>query len=187
MSKDMKKGIVFLLFVLMAVSSEAQTSAMAYFNNGSGQYVHSKLEQAIATVDKGLRKFPADEKLNALKEKLKEEKKKQQQQQQDKKEEEQNKKNQEKKDSKKEDKEEKKQDPKEEESKKEDKEKEQKEEKGDKDSKKEKKPTPQMLKMSPEQIKQLLETMNNEENKTQKKINAHKVKKGRKKHQEKDW
>jgi hypothetical protein len=33
----------------------------------------------------------------------------------------------------------------------------------------------------------LLETMNNEENKTQKKINAQKAKKGRKKHQEKDW
>lgn len=173
----MKKGIVFLLFVLMAVSLKAQNSAMLYFNNGSEQYVHSKIEQAMATVDAGLQKFPNDEKLNALKEKLKEEKKKQQQQ--DKKEEkEQQKQDQEKEDSEKENKKDQKQEPK-----KEDK----KEEKGDKDSKKEKRPEPKKLKMSPEQIKQLLETMNNEENKTQKKIKAQEVKKGRKKHQEKDW
>ena len=40
--------------------------------------------------------------------------------------------------------------------------------------------------LSPEQIKQLLEAMNNEENKTQKKLNAEKAK-GKKIKQEKDW
>ena len=45
---------------------------------------------------------------------------------------------------------------------------------------------PQPNKLSPQQIKQLLEAMNNEENKTQKKINAKKAK-GRKVKQEKDW
>ena len=45
---------------------------------------------------------------------------------------------------------------------------------------------PQKNKLSKQQIKQLLEAMNNEENKTQKKINAKKAK-GKKIKQEKDW
>ncbi|SDS56652.1 TPR repeat-containing protein [Polaribacter sp. KT25b] len=48
------------------------------------------------------------------------------------------------------------------------------------------KPKPQKGKMSPEQIKQLLESLNNEEKKTQKKMNAEKAK-GAKVKQEKDW
>jgi hypothetical protein len=40
--------------------------------------------------------------------------------------------------------------------------------------------------MTPEQIKQLLESLNNEEKKTQKKMNKEKTK-GRKIKQEKDW
>lgn len=51
--------------------------------------------------------------------------------------------------------------------------------------KKEQKPQRQP-KLSPEQMKQLLEAMNNEENKTQKKMNAQKAK-GKKVKQEKDW
>ncbi|WP_457610654.1 tetratricopeptide repeat protein [Lutibacter sp.] len=50
--------------------------------------------------------------------------------------------------------------------------------------KQQQKPRPNQL--SPEQMKQLLEAMNNEENKTQKKLNAKKAK-GRKIKQEKDW
>ncbi|MDG2443936.1 MAG: DNA primase, partial [Flavobacteriaceae bacterium] len=41
-------------------------------------------------------------------------------------------------------------------------------------------------KMSPQQIKQLLESLKNEEKKTQKKLNAKKAK-GSKVKQEKDW
>ena len=41
--------------------------------------------------------------------------------------------------------------------------------------------------MTAEQIKQLLETMNNEEKKTQKKVNAQKIKGQHKTPQEKDW
>ena len=40
--------------------------------------------------------------------------------------------------------------------------------------------------MTPQQIKQLLESLNNEEKKTQKKINVKKTK-GKKVKQEKDW
>jgi tetratricopeptide (TPR) repeat protein len=48
------------------------------------------------------------------------------------------------------------------------------------------KPKPQQGKMTPQQIKQLLESLNNEEKKTQKKMNAQKAK-GKKVKQEKDW
>ena len=48
------------------------------------------------------------------------------------------------------------------------------------------KPKPQQGKMTPQQIKQLLESLNNEEKKTQKKMNAQKAK-GKKIKQEKDW
>ena len=57
-------------------------------------------------------------------------------------------------------------------------------EKKNEDKKKDQKPRPNQL--SPEQIKQLLEAMNNEENKTQKKLNAEKAK-GKQIKQEKDW
>jgi Ca-activated chloride channel family protein len=48
------------------------------------------------------------------------------------------------------------------------------------------KPKPQQGKMTPQQIKQLLESLNNEEKKTQKKMNAQKAK-GQKIKQENDW
>lgn len=57
---------------------------------------------------------------------------------------------------------------------------------GKNDNKKEQDKKPQKSQLSKQQIKQLLEAMNNEENKTQKKINSKKAK-GRKIKQEKDW
>jgi len=56
---------------------------------------------------------------------------------------------------------------------------------GDNDQKK-KNPQPRKDQLSKQQIQQLLEAMNKEENKTQKKVNAKKAK-GRKIKQEKDW
>ena len=58
--------------------------------------------------------------------------------------------------------------------------------KNDKDKKQQQQPKPQPSKLSPEQVKQLLEAMNKEENKTQKKMNAKKAR-GRKIKQDKDW
>lgn len=58
--------------------------------------------------------------------------------------------------------------------------------KGDKDKKENQKPKPQPSKLSPNQVKQLLKAMNNEENKTQQKMNARKER-GKKVKQEKDW
>ncbi len=58
--------------------------------------------------------------------------------------------------------------------------------KNDKDKKEKQQPKPQQSKLSPEQVKQLLEAMNKEENKTQKKMNTKKAR-GRKVKQDKDW
>ena len=58
--------------------------------------------------------------------------------------------------------------------------------KGDKEKNKQNKPKPQPGKMSPQQIKNILEAMNNQEQKVQEKINARKQKGARVK-TEKDW
>jgi len=57
---------------------------------------------------------------------------------------------------------------------------------GDQKDEQKQQPKPQPGKMSQEQIQQLLESLNNEEKKTQKKMNVQKSK-GRKVNQEKDW
>jgi len=57
---------------------------------------------------------------------------------------------------------------------------------GDKDKKEQQQPKPQPGQMSPQQIKNLLEAMNNQEQKVQEKMNAEKVK-GVKVKTEKDW
>ena len=58
--------------------------------------------------------------------------------------------------------------------------------KNDQQDKKDQQQKPQPGKLSPQQVQQLLEAMNNEEKKTQEKMNA-KKEKGRKIKQEKDW
>ncbi|MDN3670991.1 hypothetical protein QWY93_16880 [Echinicola jeungdonensis] len=57
-------------------------SALAYFNQAARQYVNSDYENLPTTLSEGLRKYPDDRKLNALKEKLEEEKEKQKENQQ---------------------------------------------------------------------------------------------------------
>ena len=59
-------------------------------------------------------------------------------------------------------------------------------EKGDKEDKKPQQPQPQPGQLSPQQIKSLLEAMNNQEQKVQEKLNAEKQK-GKKVKTEKDW
>lgn len=198
----MMKGLILGLFFLLGLSLNAQTSATGYFNNGAKEFIQSDLKKAIATVDEGLKNYPNDEKLAALKQKLKEEEEKKKKDQdkkdqnkdnkdkkdQDKKNEnkkDQDKKNEDKKDKDKSDSDKKKEE--EEKKKQEEQDKENQDKKGEKDKEeKEQKAQPQPAKMSPQQIKQLLETMNNEENKTQKKVNAQKAV-GKKSKQEKDW
>lgn len=192
--KNLRKGLKAVLigaFLMMGLSINAQSSAKGYFNSGAKEFVHSKLKEAIATVDKGLKIYPNDENLNELRKKLEEEKKKQDQNKdkQDKKD--QNKKDQDKKDQEK--KEQDKKDKQDEDKKKDEEKKDQdqkdqdqkEQDKKDEEKKKEQQ-QPQVGQMTPEQVQQLLETMNNEEAKTQKKVNAQKVK-GKKIQTEKDW
>ena len=182
--------VLLAIFLVNGLSASAQTNAQGFFNAGAKEFIHSKLDKAIATVDQGLKKYPNDENLQELKEKLKEEKEKQDQNKDKQNKEDQNNKDQENKDKKNDDnKDDKKEEDKkkEEEQKDKDKEEEQKDQnKKNEEDKKQEQQQPQVGQMTPEQVKQLLETMNNEEAKTQKKVNAQKVK-GKKIQQEKDW
>lgn len=185
------KTSLIISFLLIGLGVQAQQRAEDYFNQAGKSFVHQALEKAIVTVDEGLKKFPSDAALIALRKKLEEEKKRQEQNQKD---QEQQQKNQEQQNQEQKDQAQKDQ---EKGNKEQENTAQQQNEPKDRDSKKNQNKQdaqqgsdpkkPQAIKMSPEQIEQLLETMNNEEKKTQKKVNAQKTKGIRKKPQEKDW
>jgi hypothetical protein len=74
------KLIVFTLatYLLLVGQSQAQ-SAGDYFNRAARSYVKTEKEHALKEVNDGLGKYPEDEKLKALKEKLEKEQKDQEQ------------------------------------------------------------------------------------------------------------
>src|SRR5687767_12244260 len=83
--------IAIFFFLTASVVTHGQT-ADATFHLASNQYIHKKIQEAFNTIESGLRKYPNDQKLNALKEKLKqEEKQKQDQNKEDQKQDQQNK------------------------------------------------------------------------------------------------
>ena len=94
----MKTILIFVLFILFFSIMFAQT-AEYYFYSGSQQYIHSKFEEALENVKKGLSIDPNNKKLLKLWEKINEElmKQKQDQDQQSKGNEDQKKKDEEKK------------------------------------------------------------------------------------------
>lgn len=171
------------------------SKASAYHNIGNAMMQQKQYQQAIDAYENALRNNPTDDEtrynLAVAKEKLKK------QQNKDNKDKKNNDKNKNKKNNKdkKDDKGQKKKDPN---SDKKDKDKEGKKNDQDKDQNKKdpsnqnqkkdskQQPKPQQGKMSPEQIKQLLKSLNNEEKKTQKKMNAQKAK-GTKTKNGKDW
>jgi hypothetical protein len=68
----MKNKFLLLLGVLTVLCSthtKAQSSG-EFFNRAARSYVKTEKNQALATVNDGLSKFPSDQKLQALKEKL---------------------------------------------------------------------------------------------------------------------
>ncbi|MEB2777183.1 hypothetical protein SYJ56_17845 [Algoriphagus sp. D3-2-R+10] len=73
--------ILGFAFTLSLSSSIAQTSG-EYFNRAARSYVKTEKDQALATVNDGLSKFPGDTKLQALKEKLEKEQEEQEKQDQ---------------------------------------------------------------------------------------------------------
>lgn len=80
----MKNKILFLLgfvFYSSIAATTAQTSG-EYFNRAARSYVKTEKDQALATVNDGLSKYPDDAKLQALKEKLEKEQEEQEKQDQ---------------------------------------------------------------------------------------------------------
>jgi len=80
----MKNKILFLLgfaFYISIAVTTAQTSG-EYFNRAARSYVKTEKDQALATVNDGLSKYPEDAKLQALKEKLEKEQEEQEKQDQ---------------------------------------------------------------------------------------------------------
>lgn len=65
-------ALLGFVFALCLSESIAQTSG-EYFNRAARSYVKTEKEQALATVNDGLSKYPTDAKLQALKEKLEQE------------------------------------------------------------------------------------------------------------------
>jgi hypothetical protein len=123
----MKHFILLLFFCTAFTAVGLCQGAQAYFNTSANHYVQNRRADALRSVEEGIRKYPSDQKLKALADKLKEEKQKEDQ-----------KRNQENKDKEKKDQEQKDQQKKEQQEKQE-KEQKEKQEKQDQQSKDEKK------------------------------------------------
>ena len=72
----MKKLFIILFLILHVITFAWQTNTTAtdYFFSGAKDYCNNKTDNALATVEEGLSKFPKDKKLNELYEKLKKKK-----------------------------------------------------------------------------------------------------------------
>lgn len=75
---DNRLKLLLFTLVLLPFCGFSQT-AESSFHLASNHYIHKRLPEARATVDEALKKYPNDQKLNALKNKLKEEEKQDQQ------------------------------------------------------------------------------------------------------------
>ncbi len=78
----MRNKFIATLFVFFFVFGFAKAQEAAdFFNQAARSYVKTEREQALAKVNEGLQKFPGDQKLQELKEKLEQEQEEEQQQQ----------------------------------------------------------------------------------------------------------
>jgi len=75
----MRSIILTIYFCLAFSSASFSQGAQAYFNTSANHYVQNRREDALRSVHAGMQKFPNDQKLKALADKLKEEKKKEDQ------------------------------------------------------------------------------------------------------------
>jgi lipopolysaccharide export LptBFGC system permease protein LptF len=75
----MKKAVLIFFFLIALCTIGFGQGAQAYFNNSATHYVHNRRADALRTVEEGIQKYPNDQKLKALADKLKEEKKKEDQ------------------------------------------------------------------------------------------------------------
>ena len=162
------------------------TKAEAFHNLGNQHFDTKNYQKSVEAYKNSLRNNPTDDETRynlALAQKLLEEQQKEDENKENK-DDKDNKDNKDKKDGEDKDKDKKEGDDEEDKKDKGDDEKDKKQDPKDEKKDQQKKPKPGQL--SPQQMEQLLEAMNNEEKKTQEKINARKEK-GRKVKQEKDW
>ncbi len=166
----------FTLLFLLGTTLLCAQGGNEYFHQGSSHFIHKNTDQALASVNQGLRAEPSNQKLQQLKKLLEQEKKdqqqkeKEQQQKEQQQKQQQQKKEQEKKEQEKKDQEKKEQDKKDEEKKNpEKKEPEQKEEKPE-DKPEDKKETPpdmseklKQLQIDEQKARMILEAMKNQE------------------------
>jgi Ca-activated chloride channel family protein len=179
----MKSILLIVYFSLVFISVSFSQGAQAYFNTSANHYVQNRRDDALRSVQAGIQKYPDDQKLKALAEKLKEEKKKEdqkrnqenkEQQQKDQQKKDQEKKEQQEKEQKEQKEQQEKQDQQSEEEKKDqeakdkkDGEQDQRENKENKNEKTENAPQLsqklQQMKMSEEKARMILEAMKNQE------------------------
>ncbi|MCK5815617.1 MAG: tetratricopeptide repeat protein [Flavobacteriaceae bacterium] len=162
------------------------TKAEAFHNLGNQHFDTKNYQKSVEAYKNSLRNNPTDDETRynlALAQKLLEEQQKEDENKENK-DDKDNKDNKDKKDGEDKDKDKKEGDDEEDKKDKGDDEKDKKQDPKDEKKDQQKKPKPGQL--SPQQMEQLLEAMNNEEKKTQEKMNARKEK-GRKVKQEKDW
>ncbi|MCU0421033.1 MAG: hypothetical protein MUC38_15400 [Cyclobacteriaceae bacterium] len=166
------------LLVLLAASVLWAQGGNEYFHQGSGQFIRKNMDEALASVNKGLRAEPSNKKLQQLKKLLEQQKKEQQQQEKQQKQQEQQqkqdqqKKDQEQKEQEKKEQEKQEQEKKEKEQEKKDPEKKEQEPKDEKpeDKPEDKKETPpdlseklKQLQMDEQKARMILEAMKNQE------------------------
>lgn len=75
----MKRALLIVVFSLGSADVALSQGAQGYFNSSANFYVQNKREDALRSVLTGLQKYPNDQKLKALADKLKEGKKKEDQ------------------------------------------------------------------------------------------------------------
>ena len=183
--QNRNKEAVAQFEILEKTAPDKMSKAEAYHNMGNSFMKEKQYDKAVASFKNSMRNNSKDEETRynlALAQELLEEQNQDNKDNKDSKDKNKDDKNKDQKDKEGGD-DEKKEDEKDEKDKGKDKENDKSDQKKDQD-KKDQKPRPNQL--TPEQMKQLLEAMNNEENKTQKKLNAEKTK-GKKIKQEKDW
>ena len=74
------KSIILILYFCLAFSAVSfSQGAQAYFNTSANHYVQNRRDDALRSVQAGIQKYPNDQKLRALAEKLKDEKQKEDQ------------------------------------------------------------------------------------------------------------
>ena len=81
-NNKMKMRLIFIILLFIGSCVLGQSSG-DYFNQAANEYIYKNEQLALNTIDVGLTKFPGDQNLTTLKEKIEKDKQEQEQQQKD--------------------------------------------------------------------------------------------------------